>query len=115
MERDLHYYEIIYSSIQAIEGYLSNVDENIFLENDILRHAVLMRLIVIGEYGAKISDESKNEFKEIEWQILKAARNFYIHVYDKVNWIYIWETVKTDLPDLKQKIQNIINQLDKKS
>ena len=44
MERDLHYYEIIYSSIQAIEGYLSNVNENIFLENDILRHAVLMRL-----------------------------------------------------------------------
>ena len=30
MERDLHYYEIIYSSIEAIEGYLSNVDENIF-------------------------------------------------------------------------------------
>ena len=85
------------------------------MENDILRHAVLMRLIVIGEYGVKISDESKNQFKEIEWQILKAARNFYIHVYDKVNWIYICETVKIDLPELKQKVQNIINQLDTKN
>lgn len=113
MERDLHYFEIIHSSILAIEGYLNKVEEDVFIEDDLLRHAVLMRLIVIGEYGAKISEESKNEFKEIEWQILKAARNFYVHVYDKVNWIYIWETVKTDLPDLKQKIQNIINQLDK--
>ena len=113
MERDLHYFEIIHSSIEAIENYLNNVGEHNFLEDDILKHAVLMRLIVIGEYGAKISEESKNNFKEIEWQILKAARNFYVHVYDKVNWIYIWETVKKDLPDLKQKVKNIIHQLDK--
>ncbi len=114
MERDLHYFELILSSIEAIDEYLININEEKFIENDILRHAVLMRLIVIGEYGAKISDESKVEFKEIEWQLIKAARNFYVHVYDKINWIYVWETVKKDLPVLKPKIQNIIFQLDKK-
>ena len=113
MIRDLHYFELIFSSIVAIEEYVKEVDEEVFIQNDILRHAVLMRLIVIGEYGGKVSVESKNNFKEIEWQILKAARNFYIHVYDSVNWLYIWETVKNDLPPLKEKIQNILAQLDK--
>lgn len=113
MKRDLHYFELILSSIEAIESYLKNIDEEDFLNNDILKHAVLMRLIVIGEYGAKISEESKVEFKEIEWQLIKAARNFYVHVYDSINWIYVWETIKKDLPVLKPKIQNIIFQLDK--
>lgn len=114
MERDLHYFELILSSIVAIEGYVKDIPEEKFINNDVLRHAVLMRLIVIGEYGGKISEKSKIDFKEIEWQILKAARNFYIHVYDSINWLYIWETIKIDLPVLKPKVQNIIIQLDTK-
>ena len=47
MERDLHYYEIIYSSIEAIEGYLSNVDENIFLENGFFIENIF-KIISIG-------------------------------------------------------------------
>lgn len=114
MERDLHYFELILSSIVAIEDYVKDIPEEKFINNDVLRHAVLMRLIVIGEYGGKISEKSKIDFKEIEWQILKAARNFYIHVYDSINWLYIWETIKIDLPVLKPKVQNIIIQLDTK-
>ena len=64
-----------------------------------------MRLIVIGEYGGKIPETGKKDFKEKEWQIIKAARNF---------WLHKRETVKKDLPDLKRKIENIIIQLDKK-
>ena len=114
MERDLHYFELILSCIVAIDEYIKDVGEEDFIKNDILRHAVLMRLIVIGEYGGKISEAVKNNFREIEWQIIKAARNFYIHVYDSVNWLHIWETIKKDLPALKPKIENIIIQLDKK-
>jgi uncharacterized protein with HEPN domain len=77
-------------SINAIESYVTNVTEDEFLDNDILKHAILMRLVVIGEYGSKLSIELKNNFAEVEWQIIKASRNFYIHVYDKVNFVYIW-------------------------
>lgn len=72
-----------------------------------------MRLIVIGEYGSKVSNEAKDTFKEVEWQLIKAARNFYIHVYDRVNWLYVWETVKKDLPPLRIRIENIIKQLNR--
>jgi uncharacterized protein with HEPN domain len=113
MERDIHYFELILSSIDAIEEYLQNTKEEDFVSNNLMRDAVLMRLIVIGEYGTKISDKIKNNFKDIEWQVIKAARNFYVHVYDGVNWIYVWETVQKDLPILKVKIKNIIQQLDK--
>ncbi|MBK7882562.1 MAG: DUF86 domain-containing protein [Chitinophagaceae bacterium] len=113
MERDIHYFELILSSIEAIDEYLKNIKEDHFLNDRLIKDAVLMRLIVIGEYGAKVSERIKNDFKEIEWQVIKAARNFYVHVYDGVNWIYVWETVQKDLPALKVKIKNIIEQLDK--
>ncbi len=63
MERDLHYFKLILSSIVAIEDYVKDISEEKFINNDVLRHAVLMRLIVIGEYGGKISEKSKIDFK----------------------------------------------------
>jgi uncharacterized protein with HEPN domain len=36
-----------------------------------------MQLIVIGENGGKVSQDIKSRFSEVEWQLMKAARNFF--------------------------------------
>lgn len=113
MSRDLHYLEIIVESIRAIFEYLDDKTEDDFYRDEILKHAVLMRLLIIGEYGGKVSKELQNRFLEVEWQQMKAARNFYVHAYDSVNWSYVWETVQTNLLPLKTKMQNIIAGLEK--
>jgi uncharacterized protein with HEPN domain len=57
------------------------------------------RLFVIGEYGDKGSRDLKSQFTEIEWQLMKAARNFYVHVYDSVRWpMFGNQLKKTCLP-----------------
>ena len=112
MNRDIQYLELIAKAINSIENYLNNVDEDTFYRDDVLKHAVLMQLVVIGEYGGKVSDDLQERFSNIEWQQMKAACNFYVHAYDGINWEYVWETVQRNVKPLSGKLENILKELD---
>ena len=66
---------------------------------------------MIGEYSARISDNLKNKFTDIEWQLMKATRNYYVHVYKGIDWKRVWETIQTDIPVFENKVENILSQL----
>ncbi|HUZ59840.1 MAG TPA: HepT-like ribonuclease domain-containing protein [Hanamia sp.] len=80
MNSDLTFLEFIIDCINHLEVYIQNIDEEDFLRNEEKRDACITRLIMLGEYSAKISDELKSKFSEIEWQLMKATRNYYVHV-----------------------------------
>ncbi|MBA3827791.1 MAG: DUF86 domain-containing protein [Taibaiella sp.] len=108
-DRDL--LEYILSQIEILQSYLVDVDEDLFLRNDVLRDACMMKVVVIGEYSSKLSNELKTRFSEVEWQLLKSARNYYVHAYGFVNWRRVWETLSEYIPDLKVKIEKMIPQI----
>lgn len=101
----------VFEQIETLEVFLEGADEDSFLRDEILKDACMMKLIVIGEYSWQISDEAKNRFKEIEWQLIKSARNYYVHAYGYVNWARVWETLNEYVPDLKKKIQRILEEI----
>jgi len=109
------YLELMYSSILKIFEYTKDVDEDMFLRNDMLKDACLTRLIVIGENGGKVSVELREQFKEVEWQLMKAPRNFFAHAYGRIDWRHVWDTIINVLPGLKPKIEHIIVILEKEN
>lgn len=111
MNRDLDILEFLIDSINHLESYIENVDEDSFLRNEEKKDACLTRIVVLGEYSARVSDEIKNKFSDIEWQLMKATRNYFVHVYRGIDWRRVWETLQTDIPKLKIKIENIINEI----
>jgi uncharacterized protein with HEPN domain len=46
-----------------------------------------MKLLVFGEYSTHIDQSLKNKFNEIQWQLNKAGRNYYAHVYNGTDWV----------------------------
>ncbi|MFT4060919.1 MAG: DUF86 domain-containing protein [Edaphocola sp.] len=114
-ERDVVLFEMMLKHIVSIENYLLDVGEDDFLNDEQKQDACLMKLIVIGEKTIKISEGTKQKFPQIDWKIIKAARNFYVHVYDGIEWAYIWELFKTDLKKLKEDILNIMKELEKEN
>ena len=100
-------------NIEIIEEYCSGHDEEAFLRDGKTRDAVLTRLIVLGEYSIRLDDELKERFSEVQWQLIKAARNYYAHVYNGIDWLRVWSVVENELPGLKSKIENIIVILEK--
>ena len=102
----------VYEQIVTLETYYTEVDEQVFLKDSQLQDACLMKLLVIGEYTSKLSDSFKSRFIEIEWLLIKAARNYYAHAYGSITWPKVWSALITNIPDLKRKFENIIEVLE---
>lgn len=111
MNRDLDYLEFLLECIDHLEKYTDKVDEDTFLRDEEKKDACLTRIVMIGEYSSRISEKFKDKFTDIEWQLLKSTRNYYVHGYRGINWRRVWETIDKDIPALKIKIEKILSQL----
>ncbi len=91
----------------------TNINEDDFYREEVLKLAVMKSLEIIGEAATQISKETKINFVEIEWQQMIRARNFYIHEYFKIQWPLVWASVKReiDFEKIKNYCSYIIEQI----
>lgn len=112
LQREIAILKELIVDIEFIETYIKDLNDDTFLRDSKTKDAVLTRLMVIGEYGSRVDDSVKNRFKEIEWQQIKQARNYYAHVYRGIDWILVWNVTQRDIPNLKIQIEHIIEVLE---
>jgi len=75
------YIQDILASIQQIEKYLDNVNENEFYQNPEKQDAVLRRLEIMGEAVKHISEEIRDKYDDVPWQRIAGMRDINIHEY----------------------------------
>jgi len=107
---DSVYLHDILESIEFIDQYIGEFTEFEFSKNILVMDAVIRRFEIIGEAAQKVSKEFKSEHPEIEWQLMKDMRNKISHEYFGVSSETVYNTIKSDLPLLKEKIERVINQ-----
>ena len=79
------------------------------LEKDRLHMLAIIKSIeIIGEAASKVTETFKTEKSNIPWNDIINMRNRLIHAYFDVNLDIVWQTVKTDLPDLIKALEEII-------
>ena len=79
------------------------------LEKDRLHMLAIIKSIeIIGEAASKVTETFKTANSYIPWNDIINMRNRLIHAYFDVNLDIIWQTVKTDLPDLIKALEEII-------
>ena len=105
MEKDRLCIKHILDAILAIDQFTMNVEFEGFLKNKLLQDGVVRELEIIGEASKKLSSDFKDSHKELPWQDITGMRDKLIHEYFGVDLIVVWETVKQDLPNLKQKLE----------
>ncbi len=101
----------ILESIIEIESYLIDTDFSGFSENSMMKFACIKQLEIIGEAANHISGDIKEKFTTIEWSQIVGMRNVLVHEYFGVDSKLVWEIVKNDLPDLKEKVIAIVNSI----
>lgn len=69
-----------------------------------LLDSIIFRFIQISENVKKISDEYKNSKKYIPWIQMAGIRNKIVHAYDTIRVDIVYETIKNDLPYLKEEL-----------
>ena len=108
MKDNLIYLKHILESIEQIENYLHDVDYEAFTEDDMMINATVRMLEIIGEAANNLSKDFQYGHPEIDFRDIIDMRNFLIHEYFGVNKKIVWDTCKTDLPELKESVLRIL-------
>ena len=100
----------IIDSIDKINSYIAEVNENKFLKSNLLQSGVIRELEIIGEAVKMLSPELKERYSFIPWRIIAGMRDKLIHNYFGVDNEAVWKTVNEDLPVFKKNISKIIKE-----
>jgi uncharacterized protein with HEPN domain len=98
----------ILDAIHEIEKYLAAADLSQFLENSMMRFACIKQMEIIGEASNHLSGDLKSKYADIEWAQIVGMRNVFTHEYFGIDSGLVWEIIKNDLPEFKEKITNIV-------
>lgn len=94
--------------IDDIEQYVKDLQSQEFFEDKKTITACAFSLSQIGELAKDLDEETVNSIKEIPWKSIKGMRNRIVHDHDNVDLSVLWSTIKMSLPELKERLKNII-------
>ena len=97
-------------AIDRIEQYIENLSFDAFSKDQKSVDAVVRNLEIIGEAASRLPDELKEKYSEIEWYKVVGLRHRIVHEYFGIDLEIIWQILQKDLPELKQKIMQIISE-----
>lgn len=96
--------EYIEKSIKYIDGY--TYEE--FIKDNKTVDATVFNISQIGELVKNISEETKSQYTNIEWNMIKGLRNRIIHDYEGINLKSIWYILENDILELKAELKKIL-------
>jgi len=106
--RDERLYLIhIRECIARIESYLPG-SRDAFMASTMVQDAILRNLQTLAESTQRLSDALKGKHPEIDWRSISGFRNVLVHDYLGVDVARIWEIVDRSLPDLKIKVEAML-------
>ena len=115
MKKDKVYLKHILDALSNIEKFMRNVTKEEFFENIEKQYAILRGLEIIGEATKNLSRGLKRKYSEIPWKEIAGMRDKLIHEYFGVNLDLVWETIKKELPELKDQILKILSEIKEES
>ena len=108
MQREELYLQDIIESINSIQSFLQNVQKDEFLNSDLLKSAVIHKIMIIGEASARLTEETKTKYTNTPWKKIVGLRNITTHAYFSINWELIWATVNNQLIPLQTEVEEIL-------
>lgn len=86
---------------------------NDFINNETLKRSFVRSLEIIGEAVKNLPDDFRRKYPQIEWKKLAGLRDVLIHQYFGINYELVWDIVKNKVPELKNKVESIIEEIEK--
>lgn len=104
-KNDNYYLEKIKKDISFIVEHMRDVDLQELNDNEVLLDSMLFRMIQISENAKKLSDEYRKEKNNLPWDEMSGLRNRIVHDYGHVDLRIIFETLKYDIPELMEQLE----------
>lgn len=105
---DSVYLRHILDAISRIEEYTKGIEYEDFMDDHLIQDGVIRQIEIIGEATKRLSREIRGKHSEIPWKDMAGMRDKLIHDYLGVDIDAVWDTVKRDVPTMKNKLEDII-------
>ena len=79
-----------------------------FAGNEMLKRAVCMTVINIGELVKNLSEGCRKDNPSIPWKAVAGFRDIAAHKYQTLRMEDVYETVKSDFPTLHHQIEAVL-------
>jgi uncharacterized protein with HEPN domain len=110
-KNDLIYLNHILNSIKRIDEYTAGMENGDFLFNNLVQDGTIRQIEIIGEATKNLSQVFREKYHHVPWSDIAGMRDKLSHHYFGVDLQAIWNTVKVDIPKLKDDILVILNVL----
>lgn len=94
--------------------FVEGMSKQDFLNDKRTRQATIMSLLIIGEAATKVMAKYSDDlsaFPQIEWRSMRGMRNRIAHGYADINLELVWDTVQTELTELRRSLDEIMQDL----
>ncbi len=81
-----------------------------FCADKLIRKAIVMSIINIGELAKKLPDEFKAAHPDVPWRKIAGMRDLAAHGYHTMDYSIIWSVAKESIPDLLVFINGFFRQ-----
>lgn len=101
----------IISEINIGITMLGTIELEEFLQDELLKRAVSMTTINIGELVKVISLELRGRYPKVPWKAIAGMRDIAAHRYQTLRMEDVYYTMKNDFPEIKVQLEEILNTL----
>jgi uncharacterized protein with HEPN domain len=108
MWRDDAYLLDILIAVRRVMKFVEDTTAEGFERNELMQHAVMRQLEIIGEASRCISQETKDRHPEAAWKQMVGMRNRLVHEYFRIDVGKVWDAVTNDVPVLISLIEPLV-------
>ncbi len=79
-----------------------------FIQDEILKRAIVRSLEVIGEATKSIPIDEKLKYPDIQWKNMAGMRDKLAHDYMDLDYGIVWDVIKNKIPILQSQIKDVL-------
>ncbi len=108
--RDIIILKKVMSELSIAQNLLGDNSYEEFEGNELLKRAICMTVINIGELVKNLSDDFRLSHRSVPWKEIAGFRDIAAHKYQTLRMEDVYETVTSDFPALYSQLENILAQ-----
>lgn len=108
MQREALYVADLVENARAVQKYLGEVSRERWDSDQMLRDAVLYRMLLLGEIASSLPDELRARYPDVAWRQIRAFRNLAVHRYFGVDWAVVWKIAREEPAVLEKQALAIL-------
>ncbi|KPL01927.1 MAG: hypothetical protein AMJ73_09490 [candidate division Zixibacteria bacterium SM1_73] len=104
------YLKDILEAVRKIKKYTENISVDDFVKDELIQDGVVRNLEIIGEAVKNLPEDIKSSKSQVEWKKIAGLRDILIHGYFGIDADIVWDVVENKIPELRQKILQILSE-----